>query len=114
MGYDIVGQTSAKDYDLYGYDKSVIIHIQCPYQWQSKFRNAIGHEITYYKGRLTKKNYLEFVDVTDKILDMLRNSENVSQFRGNLSNCTLDDLIKDFEDLRSGVIDSRIRYVDIS
>lgn len=114
MGYDVVGYTSKKDRDLYGYDKSVIAHIQCPYQWQPKFRNAIGCEITSFNGRLTKKNYMDFVDAIDKILIMLHNTENVPQYAGNLANCSLDSLIKDFEDLINGVLSRRIRYVSIS
>lgn len=114
MGYDVVGYTSKKDRDLYGYDKSVIAHVQCPYQWQPKFRNVIGCEITSYTGRLTKKNYMDFTDALDKIINMLQNNENVPQYIGNLSNCTLDKLIKDFEDLRDSVINRKIRYVSIS
>jgi hypothetical protein len=114
MGYDLVGKTSLKDYEEKGYDGSVLIHVQCPYAWQEKFRSAIGCEITDFNGRLTKKNYMNFVNALDNIIKMIKSGESVVQWRGNLSNCTNEQLLKDLLELRQGVINRSIKYISIS
>jgi hypothetical protein len=114
MGYDIVGYTTLKDRNEKEYGESVLVHIQCPYSWQSKFRNAIGCEITDFRGRLTNKNYMNFVNALDNIIHILENGESIIQFRGNLSNCPINVLMEDFIKLKQEVLNRKVRYVSIS
>ncbi len=114
MGYDLVGKTSLKDYYENGYEKSVLAHVQCPYAWQGEFRNAIGCEITNFHGRLTNKNYMEFVNALNKIIKMLEGGEQVVQYSGNLSNCSTNKLLEDFLLLRDMVEARKIKYISIS
>lgn len=114
MGYDLVGKTSLKDYEEKGYDGSVLAHVQCPYAWQEKFRNAIGCEITEFNGRLTNNNYMNFVNALDNIIEMVKNGETVIQYQGNLSNCSNKQLLNDLLKLRESVVNRSIKYVNIS
>jgi hypothetical protein len=114
MGYDIVGKTSLKDYNEKGYEGSVLAHVQCPYAWQSKFQEAIGCDIKDFNGRLTNKNYVNFVEALDKIIKMIENGTIITQYIGNMSNRTNEQLLKDFYKLREGVLNRSIKYVCIS
>lgn len=114
MGYDLVGMSSIKAYNDKGYEDAVIAHVQCPYAWQEKFRKASGCEITDFNGKLTNKNYMQFVNALDNIIGMIESGERITQWQGNLSNCTNEQLIKDLSELRQGVINRDIRYVRIS
>jgi len=114
MGYDMVGYTTLKDSNTQEYNNCVVAHVQCPYAWQPIFRTIIGCDIKEFHGRLTQKNYMEFVSVINKIISAIKNGVTVVQYPGNLANCTTNQLIEDFEQLKNGVLERRIRYVSIS
>jgi hypothetical protein len=53
-------------------------------------------------------------NIIDKIEYKIESGETVERFRGNLANCTDEELIKDLSELRDGVQSREIRYVSIA
>ena len=111
MGYDIVSGKSMKSMDNYD---NVLSHISCQYAYQQYFREAFGREITDWKGRLYKKDIPEFINGIDNFINILRKGISVPIYRGNLSNTSQENLIKEMERLKELINNGEIGYMRIS
>ena len=91
-----------------------IVHIQCQYSYQPIFKEALGKDITCYKGRVTIKNYKEIITAFNLIIERLKLECNVNFFTGNLSNRTKEDIASDFKEMIKHIKNREIRYLSIN
>jgi hypothetical protein len=112
MGYDIMSSKSKKAQDESC--DNILSHIQCQYAYQPYFREAFNREITDWNGRLIKSKREEFIKGIDNFIGILEKGIDVPMYRGNLSNCSQETLIKEFRELKELIKDGKIGYMSIS
>lgn len=106
MGYDIIAGKN-KNNNLY--------HIQCQYGYQPIFKRALGYDIQKLHGRLVKNDIFKRITEIDKIIHVLKTENiNVPMFMGNLANCSKENLIYEFNELKKLIIKGKIGYLNIS
>lgn len=109
MGYDIVGYRRKTD------DES-ISHIQCLYQWQPKFKEALGGVdiIDSLKGRITNSNRDRLIEDINKIIEMIESQPEMVQLVGCIANKHNDLLVNEFKHLRECIQNKVVGYISAS
>jgi len=105
MGYDFNGYKTKTSDEL-------IADVMCPYAWEPIFKKYLGFEPQDLSGRVTLKNTDFIIDSIYKLIKAVEENE-IEQFRGNLANCSKEQMLKDFKAIIFGVFNRSIRYLSV-
>ena len=105
MGYDITGWKT-----MY---KEEIGCVSCNYAWQSNFKSYLGFDVKELNGRVTKKNRDEMVVHLNKLIEGVSKETESKNFMGSICNCTNEQMVEGFVNIRDGIADGRVRYLTV-
>lgn len=111
IGYDIIASKTKKEWNKSG----SLYHVQCQYAYQSVFKKVLGYDIKELDGVIYKKDTSKVSSALNNLINGLEASEEkIDMLVGNLANCTKDQLINDFMELKKLIDNGQVGYLSIT